>query len=118
MVSTPTEVILFILFKEKKKILRMENIRKINGQFGPAEKILSTQQWLLYSIQRITVSWKFKEQNIACKQGNKVNVVKISPYTHTHYHGFREGVNPTTMEIHMQVVFLEVWDIQRQGHTQ
>lgn len=33
----------------------------------------------------------------------------------------REGVNPTTMKVHMQVFlffFWEVWDIQRQGHTQ
>lgn len=73
--------------------------------FGPTEKILSTQQWLLYSIQRITVPWKFKEQNTACKQGNKVNVVKISPYIHITMAFERGRVNPTTMEVHMQAVF-------------
>lgn len=43
----------------------------------------TTQQWLLNSIQDMTVPWKFKEHK-ACKRGNNVNVVKISPYIHTH----------------------------------
>lgn len=69
------------LNKEKKKAMFKQY--RLSGP--------TTQQWLLNSIQDMTVPWKFKEHK-ACKRGNNVNVVKISPYihTHTHYHGFIE----------------------------